>query len=121
MALRLLEIVVPEEVTGEVFKIIETAQITNFWQTCSCESRAIYKLILPAESTEKIMDELEKRYGHSSEFHLALLPVEATFPSPKEIEEKKENDIIELANEVRNYLINKTNKKLLLEILNGAQ
>jgi len=92
MALRLLEIVIPEQHVSEVLDIIEEAQITNFWQTCSCESRAIYKLILPAESTEKIMDELEKRYGHSNEFHMALLPVEATFPSPKEIEGNKEEN-----------------------------
>jgi len=90
MALRLLEIVIPEEHVGEVLSIIEEAQITNYWQTCSCESRIVFKLILPAESTEKIMDELEKRYGHTSEFHMALLPVEASFPSPKDIEEQGE-------------------------------
>jgi len=90
MALRLLEIVLPEEHVNEVLAIIDEAKIENYWQTCSCESRVIYKLILPAENTEKIMDELEKRYGRTSEFHMALLPVEATFPSPKEIEEKKE-------------------------------
>ena len=94
MALRLLEIVIAEEHVTEVLAIIEKANVTNFWQTCSCESRAIFKLILPAENTEKIMDELEKLYGSSGEFHMALMPVEATFPSPKEIEEKKE-DIIE--------------------------
>ena len=90
MALRLLEIVIPEEHVGEVLSIIEEAQITNYWQTCSCESRIVFKLILPAESTEKIMDELEKRYGHAIEFHMALLPVEASFPSPKDIEEQGE-------------------------------
>jgi uncharacterized hydrophobic protein (TIGR00341 family) len=92
MALRLLEIVIPEDHAGDVLAIIEEAQLSNYWQTCSCESRVIYKLILSAENTEKIMDKLEKRHGHSSEFHMALLPVEATFPSPKEIEEKKEEE-----------------------------
>ena len=92
MALRLLEIVIPEEHVNEVLAMIEEAKIENYWQTCSCESRVIYKLILPVENTEKIMDELEKRYGKSSEFHMALLPVEASFPSPKEIEEKKEEE-----------------------------
>lgn len=90
MALRLLEIVISEEHVSEVFSIIEEEQITNYWQTCSCESRTIFKFILPAESTEKLMDELEKRYGQSNDFHLALLPVEASFPSPREIEEKTE-------------------------------
>lgn len=92
MALRLLEIVIPEEHISDVLTIIEKAQLTNYWQTCSCESRAIYKVILPAESTEKIMDALEKRYAKSSDFHMALLSVEASFPSPKEIEEKKEEE-----------------------------
>ena len=35
------------------------------------------------------MDELEKQYEKSSVFHMALLPVEASFPCPKEIEEKQ--------------------------------
>ncbi|MDX1776122.1 MAG: TIGR00341 family protein [Desulfobulbales bacterium] len=90
MALRLLEIVIPEEHVSEVLSIIEREQIVNYWQTCSCESRVIFKLILPAEGTEKIMDEFEKRYSSTSDFHMALLSVEASFPSPREIEEKKE-------------------------------
>lgn len=90
MALRLLEIVVPEKHAGDVQASIEKAQITNFWQTCSCESRVIYKLILPAKNTEKIMDEFEKRYAQSPEFHMALIPVEASYPGPKEIEAPKD-------------------------------
>ena len=92
MALRLLEIIIPEEFVNDVLVIIEEAQITNYWQTCSCEARAIFKLILSAENTERIMDELEKRYAHSNVFHMALLPVEASFPSPKEIEGQKNGE-----------------------------
>jgi len=92
MALRLLEIVVPEEHVGEVLKSIEEAQVLNYWQTCSCKSMVIYKLILPAEDTERIMDSLEKRYADSTDFHMALLPIEASFPGPKDIEEKKEEE-----------------------------
>jgi len=92
MALRLLEIVVPEEHVGEVLKIIEEAQVSDYWQTCSCESMVIYRLILPAEDTEKIMDSLEKRYAGLTDFHMALLPIEASFPGPKDIEEKKDEE-----------------------------
>lgn len=90
MALRLLEIVVPEEVTSEVYNIIEEAQITNFWQTCSCENRSIFKVIVSAEKTEKLLDTFEKKYGSLKEFHMALLPLEASYPSTKEIEEESE-------------------------------
>ena len=90
MALRLLEIVVPEEVTGEVFKIIEEAQITNFWQTCSCENRSILKMIVAAEKTESLLDTFEKKYGRFDEFHMVMVPLEASYPSTREIEEKAE-------------------------------
>jgi uncharacterized hydrophobic protein (TIGR00341 family) len=90
MALRLLEIVVPEEGTGDVLKIIEEAGISNFWLTCSCENRNIFKLIVPAEKTENLLDTLEKKYGHLKDFHMVLLPLEASYPGSKEIEEKAE-------------------------------
>ncbi len=92
MALRLLEIVVPEEVTGEVLKIIETAQITNFWQTCSCENRSIIKMIVAAEKTEGLLDTFEKKYGRLEEFHMVMVPLEASYPSTKEIEEKAQEN-----------------------------
>ena len=88
MALRLLEIVVPEEVTGEVLKIVEEARITNFWLTCSCENRNIFKMIVTAEKTEGLLDTFEKKYSHLEDFHMVLLPLEASYPSTKEIEDK---------------------------------
>jgi uncharacterized hydrophobic protein (TIGR00341 family) len=88
MALRLLEIVVPEEATGEVLTIVEQAKVTNFWLTCSCENRSILKMILTAEKTESMLDTFEKKYGHLEDFHMILLPLEASYPSTKEIEEK---------------------------------
>ena len=90
MALRLLEIVVPEEVTGEVLTIVEEAKVTNFWLTCSCENRNIFKMIVTAEKTESLLDTFEKKYGSLEEFHMVLLPLEASYPSTKEIEEKAE-------------------------------
>jgi uncharacterized hydrophobic protein (TIGR00341 family) len=90
MALRLLEIVVPEEATGEVLAIVEEAKVTNFWLTCSCENRNIFKMIVPAEKTEGLLDTFEKKYGGLEDFHMVLLPLEASYPSTKEIEEKAE-------------------------------
>src|SRR5210317_1847118 len=88
MALRLLEIVVPEEVTGEVLAIVEEEKVTNFWLTCSCENRNIFKMIVTAEKTESLLDTFEKKYGGLEDFHMVLLPLEASYPSTKEIEEK---------------------------------
>jgi hypothetical protein len=90
MALRLLEIVVPEEVTGDVLKIIEAAKVTNYWLTCSCENRNIVKMIVTAEKTENLLDTFEKKYGGLEDFHMVLLPLEASYPGTKEIEERAE-------------------------------
>jgi uncharacterized hydrophobic protein (TIGR00341 family) len=90
MALRLLEIVVPEEVTGDVLKIIEAAKVTNYWLTCSCENRNIVKMIVTAEKTENLLDTFEKKYGGLEDFHMVLLPLEASYPGTREIEERAE-------------------------------
>ncbi len=92
MALRLLEIVVPEDVTGEVLKVVEEARITNYWLTCSCENRNIFKIIVTAEKTEGLLDTFEKKYGRLEDFHMVLLPLEASYPSTKEIEDKAESN-----------------------------
>ena len=41
MALRLLGKVILEEHVSDVLAIIEEAQVTNYWKTCSFESRVI--------------------------------------------------------------------------------
>jgi uncharacterized hydrophobic protein (TIGR00341 family) len=92
MALRLLEIVVPEDVTAEVIAIVEEAKITNYWLTCSCENRNIFKMIVAAEKTEGLLDTFEKRYGSLEDFHMVLLPLEASYPGTKELEKKEEEN-----------------------------
>lgn len=95
MALRLLEIVVPEETTGEVLNIIAENGISNFWQTCSCGSRNIFKMIIASKKVENLLDTLQKKYGHMENFHMVLLPLEASYPGTKEIEanaEQKEKE-----------------------------
>ncbi len=90
MALRLLEVIVPEQFYNDVSAIIEENEISDYWQTCSCESRVIFKIILQAEKTESLMDQFEGKYKHLDDFRLVLLPLEASFPSPKAIEQKTE-------------------------------
>jgi len=90
MALRLLEIIIPEEHFNEVSDILTTNEISDYWQTCSCESKVIFKIILQAEKTESIMDQFEKKYKHLESFRLILLPLEASFPTPRDIERKSQ-------------------------------
>ncbi|MCL7489432.1 MAG: TIGR00341 family protein [Desulfobulbaceae bacterium] len=89
MALRLLEIIVPEQYFNEVSGVLEKNDITDYWQTCSCESKIIFKIILQAEKSEALMDQFERKYRHLQDFRLILLPLEASCPTHREMEQKE--------------------------------
>ena len=121
MAVRLLEIVVPEEATGEVLKIIAEARITNFWMTCSCENRNIFKMIVAAEKTETLLDTLEKKYGGIEDFHMVLLPLEASYPSTKEIEEKAEESKKEEGGEKKKEPLRVSRQELYHDVFDSSK
>jgi uncharacterized hydrophobic protein (TIGR00341 family) len=121
MAVRLLEIVVPEEATGEVLKIIAEARITNFWMTCSCENRNIFKMIVAAEKTETMLDTLEKKYGGIEDFHMVLLPLEASYPSTKEIEEKAEESKKEEGGEKKKEPLRVSRQELYHDVFDSSK
>jgi uncharacterized hydrophobic protein (TIGR00341 family) len=93
MALRLLEVIVPEQNFNDVTELLKQNEISNFWQTCSCESKIIFKIILQVEKTEGLIDQFESRYKHLESFRLILFPLEASYPSPKQIEKKSEESL----------------------------
>ncbi len=93
MALRLLEIIVPEQHYNDVSELLKQNEITDYWQTCSCESKVIFKIILQVEKTEGLIDQFENKYRQLDSFRLVLFPLEASFPSPKQIEKKSEESV----------------------------
>jgi len=93
MALRLIEIIVPEQHYNDVSELLKKNEISDFWETCSCESKIIFKIILRVEKTEGIIDQFENKFRHLESFRLILFPLEASFPSPKQIEKKSEDNI----------------------------
>lgn len=90
MALRLLEVIIPEQHLVEAAELLEQLEIFDFWQTCGCESNVILNILLQVEKTEALIDALESKYKHLESFRLVLFPLEATFPNLKEIEKKSE-------------------------------
>lgn len=94
MALRLLEVIVPEQYFNDVQELLNENEISDFWETCSCESNIIFKIILQVEKTEVLIDQFESKYKHLDGFRLILFPVEASFPSPRQIEKKSEDSVV---------------------------
>jgi|GEM_PF-2855015 len=86
MALRLLEIILPEEHFNDVAELLKQHGVTDYWQTCSCESKIIFKIILQDERTEELTDQFERKYNYLDDFRLILFPLEASYPRPEQIE-----------------------------------
>ncbi len=94
MALRLMEIIVPKENIAEAHQLLEQAPIQGIWEESDAESKVLFKVLLPVEKTETVMDILEQRFSHTDGFSLVLLPVEASLPRP----EKEAKPAVEIKN-----------------------
>ena len=95
MALRLLEVIVPEQHFNAVSELLKQNEISDFWQTCSCESKIIFKIILQVEKTEGLIDQFESKYKHLKSFLLIIYTLEASYPNSKQIEKKSEESRVD--------------------------
>lgn len=97
MALRLLEITIPNSERLRLLELKNDESIV-FWQENKIKTGSLFHVLIQAESTEKIMDELDKNFSYVKDFRVMLLSVEATIPRLENKEEKKEH----VANEKEN-------------------
>jgi uncharacterized hydrophobic protein (TIGR00341 family) len=84
MALRVLQVTVPEPLADTVGEIVEGLHDpepvdTSVWRGEGCRR---FDLILEARDTEHVLDLLSDRFGESEGFRVVVLPVEATLPRP---------------------------------------
>jgi uncharacterized hydrophobic protein (TIGR00341 family) len=86
MALRLLEIVLPEDTEKDIDEILEEFQVVQVWLEKGQDKRIFVKLLVAAEKTEYVLDALEKRFSTREAFRVVLLPVEAALPRFEESE-----------------------------------
>ena len=90
MALRLMEVFIPEDKSEAVRDIMSSEEAIFSWEDDIAKSGLHAKILLPAERTEAILDKLEKHCGDSENFRVVLLAVEATLP--RESEEKTKDE-----------------------------
>lgn len=87
MALRLLEITIPDSERPRLLDLKNDESIV-FWQEDKIKLGSLFHVLIQAESTEKIMDELDKKFSYVKDFRVMLLSVDATLPRPENKEEK---------------------------------
>jgi uncharacterized hydrophobic protein (TIGR00341 family) len=87
VALRLIELVLPEGNTHGVRELLKDRPVLGLWDERVSETQVLVRILLSTEETEPVLDLLEKQYSMVDGFRIILLPVEASIPRP-EIPEK---------------------------------
>lgn len=80
MALRFLQIYVPENEDSKIDEVLEGLEVLATWRDTTADDRIVVQLLVPAELSESIMDRFERAYAHCDGFRVVLFPVEATLP-----------------------------------------
>jgi uncharacterized hydrophobic protein (TIGR00341 family) len=90
MALRLIEVILPQQYQHKVQEILQDQEVLGIWQAGLSQDQILVRLLLPTEKTEPVLDLLKKHYSHVDGFRVMLLTVEASLPRPEPPEGKKE-------------------------------
>jgi uncharacterized hydrophobic protein (TIGR00341 family) len=99
MALRFVEIFLPQEKESQLFTVLEDFPAAQIIQKEYEGGQLHTKLLMKAENTEKLLDRLEAKFTFSEkeQFRIVIVPVAATIPrmdepeeKPEEVENKKE-------------------------------
>lgn len=88
MALRMIEMALPEAYKGDLKLILQGYDYLDLWQEKTDDGRIHVTFVLPTGKTEEILDVLEKRFSNTAGFRIILVPAEASIPR-LEIKEKE--------------------------------
>lgn len=90
MALRFLQIFIPQDTGSNIDEFLEGREILGTWRDATLKDRVVIHLLVPAEETEPVMDRFEQAYAGAEGFRVVLLPVEAVLPRPEVVAEQSE-------------------------------
>lgn len=88
MALRLIELILPEDYLKHSQDVLKDCQASGIWYERLEENKILVRILLTAEKTEEAMDTFEKHFSNVDGFRIILFPVEASIPRPEEPEEE---------------------------------
>lgn len=85
MALRLMQVVVPDEAGPGVPEPLADARLVAHWSTRYGDSTAhVFQVLTTSQRAERLMDRLHQRYGATDGYSLTLLPISAVDPRYEE-------------------------------------
>lgn len=121
MALRLIEMLTPGIKQEECKKILEENDLVlDFWHDEVSDDKVSTKIIVRAEKSQTVLDELDEKFSEHPEYRIIVSPVEAMIPEPpeeeKEEEEKTEEKEKETASISREELYSTLSDKSTLSV-----
>ena len=118
MPLRVMQIFLPKDAESAASNILEGKDILGEWHDRKSDKTVLH-LLVPADETEPIMDELEQSLTGVKDFSVLLLPVEAALPRPESEDEPNQSpemEELQLVNETdrisREELYSKVNDSI---------
>lgn len=90
--LRLIEAVIPIASLDGLVEEIGAKGVIDVWSYEAADGRGLLRILIEAEGTEGLTDELAERFSRDEGYRLMLLPVEATFPSVEKEKDEDEED-----------------------------
>ncbi len=93
MAQRLIELVVPGKYEADVEEILEgDDKVFDYWCGKASGEKVQFKILVDAEESQTVIDQLENNYGSIEGFRLLMFHVEASLPIQEEKEKKDDDD-----------------------------
>jgi uncharacterized hydrophobic protein (TIGR00341 family) len=89
MALRLVEMVLPEQFVTEARELLHEQKVVDAWYDHLSESHTLIMILVSAEKSEPLIDLLDNRFSQIEGFRLIILPVSASLPRLEEEEAAK--------------------------------
>ena len=94
MALRVIEMVLPEDVGKHAYEYLrdqEEHSLMGLWYQSLAEGEILVKMLVSVEEAEAVLDLIENNYGSVDGFRAVLIPVAASLPRPEPVEEKQDD------------------------------
>lgn len=80
MALRLIELVLPENDGGAVGELLKAHGVLEHRQVRFADGEVLVRILVEGEKSEAVLDLLETQYAGQQGYRVVILPVEATLP-----------------------------------------
>ncbi len=84
MALRLIEIVLNTQDTGELKQFLKQYEVIEHTELPLLENKVLFRILLSTDICETVLGFLDEQYTHDNRNRATVLSVEATLPLPEE-------------------------------------